>query len=1377
MADEISNKLDDDLSSIKPLFQKLTGADNYRYWEGQMRSTLVIYRVWEVVSGESPKPPFPIPEPNLIMEEFLELGGSQEDWIRYKISNARYQRWLKLDTRAAILIRTHLNETHLGKVQGQTSSKGMWDLLAKDLQTNTMAPLLHVHDKIQAVKIDDFKTPTEYVAKMESLLEEQDRLGFGLDDYTKILHLIDGLSYRYRELVDRFKNYTKDQWSLTAIKNAIVSFTVPSAKPTAAANTVTHYSSKNNKRKRGQNASQRQESKPRHCPHCNKDTHTGDDCWIKHPEKRPAKRAKTLSKPAEEANTAKTKETALRTRISPRIYEKEDLPGTTWLVDSGATKHFCRHKNAFKDLSPYVTTIEVANGDLLESEGIGTVDLPVVQSNGKVTLLRLKEVIYAPKLNANLLSADQLNKDNIGLTLLPHGSEIVDGTTRKHLGAICRLNNLYIVNTRLEGGTEHTHLVTDMKPKSIRLWHRRLGHLGLQNIKRLQSLVKGLKISEDKTDKDQEFVCDHCQKARHARHPFASHGIRTRSPFEIVYSDICGPFPESHDGCKYFVTFTDDFTRFSWVFRLKKRDDIYNTYDKFKTMLKTQFDRVIKHFISDNAGEYAKLQETLEKDGTIWEPTIAYTPQQNGVSERLNRTLLTKLRAMLFESGLPKELWTELLDTANYLKNRAPTKLLPETPYEKLYGTQPDVSHLRAVGTIGWAMIPSDKHLGKLDERSKQCKLLGYEGNSQFILYEQESGRVIWSRDVVFDENPASGGDDNEVEDHVQLPETENDLDVFRTRLEKSEIEHAEADDSHSLETSQKRDSNTSQKRAEMHKSSTSPQENPKLEVTASRYGRQRFPSRRLQEAEAAMAARHGPKDPSWDEVMSSPDRPDWMRSIHEEYNSHQENHTWDLVSIDEVPKEHNILDGKWVFRLKSDGRKKARWVARGFQQKYGIDYHETFAAVARNTSYRIILALSALLGLEVFQFDIKTAFLNGSLEEVIYMEQPHGFERPGYVCRLLKSLYGLKQAPRIWAKKLKTSLERLGFKQLQSEHCVYVKKTPTDLVLIGIYVDDILVAAKTAEEVTQVKDLLGIEYKVTDLGVAHRYLGIEIEQSHDKTIVLHQSSYVEELLQRFGMEHCSPKATPLPTNWKLDPDAAGPLLCDAEKSRYQSAVGGIMFAMTQTRPDIAFAASILSRFLSKPQEAHNKALQHCFRYLRGSTKLGIQYSASSDPELKIKGFTDADHSGTIVTEGRRSTSGYIFSINGCPISWSSNRQTTVATSSSEAEYIGQFNAGTEAMWLKKFLDELDLPNLSTTPVTILGDNQAAITLSKDPISHSKAKHMDIKYHWQREKVERNEIKFEYVPSHENVADILTKPLPREQFLYLRNRIMTEVRA
>ena len=298
----------------------------------------------------------------------------------------------------------------------------------------------------------------------------------------------------------------------------------------------------------------------------------------------------------------------------------------------------------------------------------------------------------------------------------------------------------------------------------------------------------------------------------------------------------------------------------------------------------------------------------------------------------------------------------------------------------------------------------------------------------------------------------------------------------------------------------------------------------------------------------------------------------------------------------------------------------------------------------------------------------------------------------------------------------------------------------------------------------------------ITDLGIVERYLGIEIEQDpHDKSILLHQSAYIQQLLEKFGMENCSPKATPMLRNLKLDPINAGNNLPPEETTRYQSAVGGIMFLTTQTRPDIAFATSVLSRFLTKPQEAHQKALQHLLRYLRGTTKLGIKYTQGASPKLSLRGFTDSDHGGSVVTESRRSTSGYIFYIEDCPISWTSNRQTTVATSSSEAEYIGQFNAGKEALWLKKFLSELGLQDVNNElPVTILGDNQAAITLSKDPVSHSKSKHMDIKFHWQREKVERNEIIYQYVPSNENIADILTKPLANDQFIRLRNRIMFE---
>jgi reverse transcriptase-like protein len=251
-------------------------------------------------------------------------------------------------------------------------------------------------------------------------------------------------------------------------------------------------------------------------------------------------------------------------------------------------------------------------------------------------------------------------------------------------------------------------------------------------------------------------------------------------------------------------------------------------------------------------------------------------------------------------------------------------------------------------------------------------------------------------------------------------------------------------------------------------------------------------------------------------------------------------------------------------------------------------------------------------------------------------------------------------------------SLQHHGFKELTSDPCIYFKTTTAGLTLIAIYVDDILVAAKDKNAAAEIKDMLAQEYMITDLSIVERYLGIEIEQDpNDKSILLHQSAYIQQLLEKFGMENCSPKVTPMLRNLKLDPIHVGNNLLPEEITRYQSAVGGIMFLTTQTRPDIAFVTSVLSRFLTKPQEAHQKALQHLFRYLRGTTNLGIKYTQGTSTKLSLQGFTDSDHGGSVVTEGRRSTSGYIFHINDCPISWTSNRQTTVATSSSEAEYIG----------------------------------------------------------------------------------------------------------
>ena len=264
------------------------------------------------------------------------------------------------------------------------------------------------------------------------------------------------------------------------------------------------------------------------------------------------------------------------------------------------------------------------------------------------------------------------------------------------------------------------------------------------------------------------------------RLPFNKNTRKTTRPFELVHTDICGPFPASYDGYKYFVTFTDDFTRFTCIFPMKNKSDLKDIFKRYSRRMKRQFGWRVKKVRSDNGGEYASnaLDEFFSEEGIVWEPTVGYTPPENGVSERLqpNRTICEKLRTLSFESGLPIELWPNLIETATYLKNRSPTKALKgKTPYETLYKRKPDLSNLRVIGCKAWVAIPKEK-LQKLDSRSAECRLIGYAASTQYILYQMDVREVIYSRDVVFDEGFGPRGGENEEE--------VDDIEVFRTNHE-----------------------------------------------------------------------------------------------------------------------------------------------------------------------------------------------------------------------------------------------------------------------------------------------------------------------------------------------------------------------------------------------------------------------------------------------------------------------------------------------------------------------------------------------------------------------------------------------------------------
>lgn len=442
----------------------------------------------------------------------------------------------------------------------------------------------------------------------------------------------------------------------------------------------------------------------------------------------------------------------------------------------------------------------------------------------------------------------------------------------------------------------------------------------------------------------------------------------------------------------------------------------------------------------------------------------------------------------------------------------------------------------------------------------------------------------------------------------------------------------------------------------------------------------------------------------------------------------------------------------------------KARLVAQGCSQQFGLDYEETFSPVVRFESLRGVLALGAHYKLQLHQMDVSTAFLHGELSEEVYMKQPEGFIKPGeknLVCRLKRSIYGLKQSPRCWNHALDGCLKQMGFRQTASDPCLYVSSdSEGEVFVVAVYVDDIVLGGRSEAKLSEVKAGLSQRFKMKDLGPLHHFLGVTVAQDSGK-LWIGQPAFTERILQKFGMSDAKPVRTPVNPDIKLTQ-------CENEtdvynQKMYQAAVGSLLYLSTKTRPDIAFAVGTVARFSAKPTRDHWMAVKRILRYLGGTINFGLQYSETSSSECV--GYSDADWAGDI--GDRKSTSGYMFLLGGAAISWRSNKQSYVALSTAEAEYVSLSAASQEAVWLQQLVSELSNEDVRKT--VLYEDNQSAICLSKSQVVHGKTKHIEIKYHYIRELVESGRVEVIYCPSEDMIADMLTKGLPILQFEKLRH--------
>ncbi len=504
----------------------------------------------------------------------------------------------------------------------------------------------------------------------------------------------------------------------------------------------------------------------------------------------------------------------------------------------------------------------------------------------------------------------------------------------------------------------------------------------------------------------------------------------------------------------------------------------------------------------------------------------------------------------------------------------------------------------------------------------------------------------------------------------------------------------------------------------------------------------------------------------SFAEAMRTPERDHWYQAACEEIQVHLDNGTWEIVDL---PPGKKAIGSRWVFKVKrnADGsveRYKGRVVAKGYSQRPGLDFDETFAPTTKWAALRAIFAIAAYEDLELESIDISAAYLNGTLpeEHEVYMQQPEGFEEGGAhrACRLRKGLYGLKQGGRLWYVRLDQAFQTMGFKRIESDRSVYVWERQGSKVIVPVFVDDITIACRSKDAIAEVKALLGKEFKLRDLGPTKFLLGVEIIRDRKRrTLQLSQRQYVLDMLERFGMSDCNSVTTPMDPALRLSADMA-PATPEEEKFMatvpYSSGVGALQYLATATRPDIAHAVSVLARFSSNPGPQHFKALKHLFRYLKGTSDLKLTYAPSSSSEL-FTVFSDADHGGNPDTG--RSTTGFLVKMGTGAINWSSKLKSIVALSTTEAEYVAAVSSGAEAIWTRNFLSELGYDISKPSPILI--DNQSAISVARNPEYHGHMKHLDLRFFWLRQAVEDGTLRVEYVPTEQQAADSLTKSLAR----------------
>lgn len=1248
-------------SSTKYEIEKFDGTNDFAIWKLKMLALLGNLGLDEALEGESKMP------------------ADYSDEKKKDIMKRAYNTLI-----------LSLSDKVIREITKMKTVAEVWLKLESLYMTKTLSSRLYLKAKFFTFKMADGKNLHDHMDEFNKLCLDLENINVEYDDEDKALVLLHSLPKSYETFVDILK-HGRETLSLEDVIGAL------NSKDLQRKNEQKEQSGdslivRGRTDKRDQKGKSRTRSKSKNgkkiikCYYCHEEGHIRRLC--------PKRKKETKDKETISGDAAVVEEG----------YESSDVLVVTtnnsdkqWILDSGCSFHMTPNRDWFESYEDRDGgQVLLGNNKACKVTGIGSIR---IRTHDGIERL-LTEVRFIPELKRNLISLGLLDQNGYtykcedGILKICRGSMVVMKGIRE--------NGLYVLQGSTVIGIASPVISNDSN--SAQTWHKRLGHVserGLQELQK-QGLLNGRKLGK-------MGFCEDCIYGKATRVKFSSSVYKTREILNYVHSDLWGPSKtESFGGGRYFISIIDDCSRKVWVYILKSKDQAFQKFKDWKKMVELQTGKKVKKLRTDNGLEY--LNEEFIKfcndEGLVRHKTVPGVPQQNGLAERMNRTLLERVRCMLSCANLPKKFWAEAVNTAVYLVNRCPSAALEfKTPEEIWTGVPPNYKNLRVFGCVAYAHIKQ----GKLEPRTRRCMFIGYpEGVKGYKLWYSDSNisKSFNSRDVTFREaemymSNSSSSSSNESSDIVTgvgiEVEQQNDFNsqsLQETTTSRNDIEdqrNNHLDDEEEIFYAQDELEGYQLARDRDRRERRAPQ----------RYGYADLISFAL-----SIAEDFGENEPkNFQEATKCNEKHLWLAAMQDEMKSLIKNHTWTLVN---KPANHKLVGCKWIYKRKEGiagvekPRYKARLVAKGFTQKEGVDFNEIYSPVVKHTSIRVLLALVTQFGMELEQMDVKTAFLHGKLEEKIYMSQPDGFICKGNedkVCLLERSLYGLKQSPRQWYLRFDEFMIKNEYTRSMYDSCVYFRNLKgKPMVFLLLYVDDMLIASTDIREINKLKSRLSMEFEMKDLGASKRILGMDIsrDKKNNKLFVA-QKGYVEKVLKKFGMTDSKVVQTPLAGHFKLSVSQSPTTEQEKkymDKIPYASAVGSLMYSMVCTRPDLAYAASLVSRFMAKPGKPHWEAVKWVFRYLKGTSNLGLKYQKTDLKENALVGFVDSDYAGDL--DKRRSLTGYVFTLFGCTVSWKATLQPVVALSTTEAEYIAATEAVKEALWLQGLIGELGIK-----PVTI----------------------------------------------------------------------------